>query len=103
MASAPCTGPCNVSLVEWLAYGVLVLGAVGVTWFTHRVAHSAVGSGPNRVAMAEILTVGVAVALTAGLTIFATDQIARHAWPTVVVGQRGQDLADPIALGGTYS
>lgn len=102
MNNAPCSGPCNVSWVEWLAYCVILLGALGVLWLTHRIVRRAAGSNPNRARFVPIVTGGVAVVLTVLLTMFAMEQAARHAWPTVVVGLRGMDLSDPIYLGGDY-
>jgi hypothetical protein len=102
MNSAPCTGPCSVSLTDWLEYSVLLLGALGVLWVTYRVARGVFGSDPTRRRVIPIVTGGVSVVLTALLTVFATDEIARHAWPTVVIGNRGTDSSDPIALGGGY-
>jgi hypothetical protein len=101
-SSRPCTGPCDVSWVEWVAYAAIVLLALGAVWLTYRIARRATWSNPRFGRFVPIITGGVAVVLTVLLTVFAVEQAERHAWPTVVVGHRGMDLSDPVALGGVY-
>jgi hypothetical protein len=102
MGGRPCTGPCDISWVEWAGYAVGVVVALGAVWLAHRIVRRAAGSNPGLASLVPVLTGGVAVALTVLLTVAAMDLVNRHAWPTVVIGLRGVDPADPVPLGGAY-
>jgi hypothetical protein len=102
MGGRPSTGPCDISAFEWLGFVAIVLAALAVVWITHQVARRGLGSNVQLARFVPIVTGGVAIMLTALVTLSVTQQIEKHAWPTVIVGPRGMDLADPFALGGAY-
>jgi hypothetical protein len=103
MTSAPCTGPCNVGLGEFIGYTALLLAAVAVLLITYGLSQGIARRLCIDSRIVPLVVGAVAVLLTVVLTTFALDQIARHSWPTVVVGRIGLAPSDPIALGGNYA
>ena len=102
MGFRPCFGPCDVSWIEWVEYGVLLVGALGLIWLTYRILRRLAGSNQRAARFVPIVTGGVAVFLTVNLTMFAMEEVAKHSWPTVTVGRQGMVESDPIFLGGDY-
>lgn len=102
MAGRPCPGPCDVGLTEFVGYGVVLLVAIAVVWATYAAGRRLTGSNARAAWLAPFALTCVTVVLTVLVTVFASQEIDRHTWPTVVISHRGTDLSDPMYLGGRY-
>ena len=101
MTTAPCSGPCNPSIFDWIGYGVLLVAAAVAVVVAYRLARwIRVRSGGNSV-FVPIVVVGTGLVL-------ALLVIPRYPRPTfvpfgVVAGLEGSGEIDPIYLAGSYS
>jgi hypothetical protein len=92
-----------VSWVEIAGYVVILLLALGLIWATYVASRRLTGSSKSTSRLIPFAVGGATAILSVLLTLYATHEIERHSWPTVVVSQRGTDLSDPVYLGGTYT
>lgn len=103
MTGRPCPGPCNVGLAEFLGYVAVALIAIALIWGMHAAARRVTGPNPRTGRLATIAFTGGTVLVTIVATMFFLQEVQRHAWPTVVLSERGTDPSDPIYLAGTYA
>jgi hypothetical protein len=101
VTTAPCSGPCNPSIFEWIGYGVLLLAAAVAVVVAYRLARWIRVRSGGHSAIVPIVVVGTGLVL-------ALLVIPRYPRPTFVpfgvsAGLEASGEIDPIYLAGSYT